>query len=96
MAQFSNIDTKIELPNNLTKRVKTPLSFQALLAQVSTLAQAKGLAEPVSIHYIDLDGESVVIEDDTDLEMAYTCALTNDKRIKFCVVEPKQADVKMV
>lgn len=38
MAQFSGIDTKIELPNNLTKRVKTPLTFQALLAQVTTLA----------------------------------------------------------
>ena len=96
MAQFSGIDTKIELPNNLTKRVKTPLTFQALLTQVTSLATAKGLAEPLSIHYIDLDGESVVIEDDTDLEMAYTCALTNDNRIKFCVVEPKKVDVKMI
>jgi len=61
---------------------------------VTTLVQAKGLTEPVTIHYIDVDGESVVIEDDNDLEMAYTCAETsNDKRIKFCVKEPAQKDM---
>ena len=42
-----------------------------------------------------MDGECVVIEDDNDLEMAYTCAETADKRIKFCVKEPAQKDMMM-
>lgn len=104
MDQFIGIDVKIEMPNNMTKRVKTPLSFEALFSQVRTLAAAKGIAEPLAIRYVDLDGESVVIEDDTDLEMAYTCALSSDKKIKFIVDQPQgqpqqaapQKDIEMV
>lgn len=89
MSQFTAIDVKLELPNNLTKRVKTPLSFDALFSQVCSLAKAKGIEQPLAIRYIDLDGESVVIEDDSDLEMAYTCAITNERRIKFIVDQPE-------
>ena len=92
MSQYAGLDVKITMPNtNLTKRVKTPLSFSALYNQVQTMAQSKGLAiQSLIIRYIDQDGESVIIEDDNDLEMAYSVAFGADKRIKL-IVESEQA-----
>ena len=56
---------------------------------VESLAKSKGL-ESASIQYTDADNEWVVIEDDVDLEMAYTIASTAmDKRIKFVVTPAK-------
>lgn len=77
---------KIQLPNNIIKKVKPPLSYEALFVQISSLASAKGFDKnQLTIRYVDLDGESVIIEDDADLEMAYTCAFSNDKRIKLII-----------
>jgi len=89
--EFSGLDVKISFPGTDSgiKRIKTPLSFKDLANTVKNLAQNKGL--PVGpIKYKDLDGDWVVIEDEGDLELAYTVAMTGDKRITFMVFKPDQ------
>ena len=96
MTQFTGLDVKIQLPNNHNKRIKTPLSFESLLEQVTHLRPAKGVsADELTLSYEDPEGEAVVIQDDADLEIAYSLAMGGAKRrIKFIVdgltIEPRK------
>ena len=94
MNQFAGLDVKIQVSDNIAKRVKMPQSYAELSAQVVTLAQAKGLdtTAPLSIRYTDAENEFVIIEDDVDLEMAYTIAFNFlEKRIKLFVDTDKSS-----
>ena len=72
--------------STLSKKIKSPVSYESLHSLIHLLAQNKAKAETsVFARYMDADGESVIIEDDTDLELAYEDALKRDKRIKFIV-----------
>ena len=57
--QIASIAVKLELPNHRVKRVKTPLTFNALLAKVTSLAQhqRKDLTEVLTVHFVDFKGE---------------------------------------
>lgn len=88
MNQFAGLDVKIQFSDSIAKRVKMPATFSDLFEQVTSLTKAKGF-ESISptIQYTDTENESVVVEDDADLEMAYTIAHNfMDKRIKFTVI----------
>lgn len=88
MNQFAGLDVKIQFSDNIAKRVKMPMTFAELSQLVSSVAKAKGLdTSTPTIQYTDAENESVVVEDDVDLEMAYTIAHNYmDKRIKFSVI----------
>jgi len=94
MSQFAGLDVKIQTPDNLAKRVKTPMTFNQLSTMVNALVKSKGLdiSSPPTISYRDADEEVIVVEDDLDLEMAYTIATSAmEKRIKF-VATPAKSD----
>jgi len=57
---------------------------------VQALAQARGVIAG-NIQYMDVDGSQVVIEDEYDLEMAYTVALTGTKKINLVVCLPENS-----
>jgi hypothetical protein len=88
MSQFAGLDVKIQVSDNIATRVKMPMTFAELFAQVTNLAKAKGLDSTTpTIQYTDTENEWVVVEDDVDLEMAYTIAFNYmEKRIKFSVM----------
>jgi len=90
MNQFSGVDVKItfEGTNAGVKRIKTPLSFNSLKAQVEALANSRGVPAG-NVQYRDLDGDWVIIEDESDLEMAYTVALTGGNKINLVVLKPE-------
>jgi hypothetical protein len=74
-----------------------PQTFAELKAQVITIAHAKGMdtTAPLTIRYADAENEYVVIEDDVDLEMAYTISFNYmQKRIKL-LVDQADADKLM-
>jgi len=89
MSQFAGLDVKILFSGDVAKRVKMPMTFTELFTQIKNLAKAKGRdnATPI-IQYADTETEWVVVEDDVDLEMAYTIAFNYmEKRIKFVVTD---------
>jgi len=91
MNQFAGLDVKITFQaTNTAKKIKTPLSYNDLKAQVQALAQARGVIAG-NIQYMDVDGSQVVIEDEYDLEMAYTVALTGTKKINLVVCLPENS-----
>ena len=68
MNQFSGLDVKITFQaTNTAKKIKTPLTYNDLKAQVQALAQSRGVVAG-NIQYMDVDGSQVVIEDEYDLE----------------------------
>jgi hypothetical protein len=91
MNQFSGLDVKITFQaTNTAKKVKTPLSYNDLKTVVASLAQSRGVIAG-NIQYTDVDGSQVVIEDEYDLEMAYTVALTGNKKINLVVCKPENS-----
>ncbi len=41
------------------------------------------VSERIALFYYDQDNEKIVIQDDSDLQMAYAMVVDTDKKIKF-------------
>lgn len=82
-----------------------PVTYEALSNLAKTILKKQIGYEPVfQLRYQDIDRVNVVVEDDSDLDIAYTLALSGDKKIVFHIQETEdlkkpqkpQSDVEMV
>jgi len=51
------------------------------------MAKKEGVSKTSSliISYVDAENETIRVEDDSDLQMAYVVALSGDRKIKFII-----------
>lgn len=98
---YSALDVRIQLQHageTFLKRVPAPVTYEKLSAVVTQLLAKNGLpTEGFRVRYLDVDALWVVVEDDSDLEIAYTLALSSDKKVTFVIQpkEPRGEDVEM-
>jgi hypothetical protein len=91
MTDYKSIDVMIQIVDfgqHYTKRVPAPVTFEALQQVVkSCIKKLSPQSGEVSfrVRYEDIDGLQVVVDDDSDLEIAYTLCLSSSKKIRFLV-----------
>lgn len=87
-SQVSDLQVKLSLDynnNTVIKRIPNVQTYNDLLKQAQAVCSKAGVDPSVKIHlkYFDADNETVRVEDDSDLQLAYASALSSDKRVKF-------------